>query len=222
MSPRRIMPLVLGIALTMAIALPAVAKPAPVTKIKFKLDSHEVTVGSNVTGTVFVWTRSGNQWLPFAGALLSVRVAGVEVGTVTTDATGFAAVSYLATTEGDYAMKVFFLGDDTHRRAQRAQGFSVTAATATAPAAPVLSATAGTAVVSLSWTTPADGGSAITGYNLYRGTVSGGEALLVAGVAGPTYNDTTAVTGTTYYYVVTAVNAVGESVWSNEVLATAA
>lgn len=224
MSPRRIIPVVLGIALTMAIALPAVAKPAPVTKIKFKLDSHEVTVGSNVTGTVFVATRSGNQWLPFEGATLSVRVAGVEVGTVTTDATGFAAVSYTAATEGDYAMKVFFLGDDTHKRAQRAQGFSVAAAstTATAPDAPVLSATAGTALVSLSWTAPADGGSPITGYNVYRGTASGGETLLVAGVAGPTYDDTTAVTGTTYYYVVTAVNAVGESVWSNEVSATAA
>ena len=46
------------------------------------------------------------------------------------------------------------------------------------PAAPTLSATAGDASVHLSWNAPADGGAAITGYNLYRGTAAGGETLL--------------------------------------------
>ena len=41
------------------------------------------------------------------------------------------------------------------------------------PAAPALSATADSAV-HLSWNAPANGGAAITGYNLYRGTSAGG------------------------------------------------
>ena len=91
---------------------------------------------------------------------------------------------------------------------------------ATPPEAPVLSATAGTALVSLSWTVPADGGSPITGYNVYRGDTTLTEVLLVSVPTGTTYADAI-LSGSTYYYVVTAVNAVGESVWSNEVSATA-
>ena len=63
--------------------------------------------------------------------------------------------------------------------------------------------------MALAWTTPADGGSAITGYEVWRSTTVGGEAFHVAPVGlGTTYTDTTNVTnGTTYYYQVKAVNA---------------
>src|SRR3989442_14289050 len=55
-----------------------------------------------------------------------------------------------------------------------------------------------------------DGGSAITGYNVYRGTSTGTEAFLTP--LGPvlTYTDGGVTAGVTYYYEVTAVNAVGE------------
>ena len=51
---------------------------------------------------------------------------------------------------------------------------------ASPPGAPTLnSATAGNAIVALAWTAPtSNGGSAITGYKVYRGTASGGETLL--------------------------------------------
>lgn len=92
---------------------------------------------------------------------------------------------------------------------------------ATAPAAPVLSVGAtGNASVPLSWTTPANGGSAITGYKVYRGTASAGETLYASLGVVNTYTDTSATNGTTWYYQVTAVNAVGESARSNEVSAT--
>jgi hypothetical protein len=221
MSFRRTFTLLVGVLVATSLALPAGAKSKPVTKIKFKLDSHEMVVGDDVTGTVKVCTHTGHPWDPFPGATLSVRVDGDEVGTVVTDANGEADIVYAGATEGDHVMKVVFAGDDTHKRAQRAQGFTVAASTEpTVPEAPVLSATAGAALVSLSWTVPAEGASAITGYNVYRGTASGGEALLVSGVAGTTYADTTAVSGTTYYYQVTAVNAEGEGARSNEVSAT--
>ena len=77
-------------------------------------------------------------------------------------------------------------------------------------------------LVYIEWTTPADGGSSITGYRVYRGLSSGTETfLLPRGEFAFSAEDTHATAGTTYYYVVTAVNANGESVWSNEVIVTA-
>jgi hypothetical protein len=71
----------------------------------------------------------------------------------------------------------------------------------------------------LSWGTSA---SSVAGYNVYRSTVSGSayvkmNASLVGGVS---YVDSSVASGTTYYYVATAVDGSGnESVYSNEVTA---
>jgi hypothetical protein len=76
--------------------------------------------------------------------------------------------------------------------------------------------------VQLSWSAPAsDGGSPITGYNIYRGTVSGGETLLTSVGNVTSFKDTSTTRGQTYYYIVKAVNAVGESPASNEASAVA-
>src|SRR5260370_14635615 len=95
---------------------------------------------------------------------------------------------------------------------------------ATVPSAPQsLAAVAANSAVSLAWSAPAcDGGSAITGYNVYRGTTAGGESAtpLAANVSARNFTDTSAVNGTTYFYRVAAVNAVGTSPQSNEVSAT--
>jgi fibronectin type 3 domain-containing protein len=86
------------------------------------------------------------------------------------------------------------------------------------PGAPTgLTATAGNGQVALAWTAPAsNGGSAITGYRIYRGTSSGAETLLITTAAVTTYTDTAVVNGTSYFYQVTAVNDLGESVRSTE------
>lgn len=63
-------------------------------------------------------------------------------------------------------------------------------------------------------------------YNVWRATTSGGEdsattgtMLNPVGLTGTTYTDTTVVAGTTYYYVVRAVNSAGiASPDSNEVM----
>ena len=88
-----------------------------------------------------------------------------------------------------------------------------------------LSATAGTNQVTLNWTLPvSNGGSAISGYKIYRGTSPGGEGAsaiaTASGATTSTYTDTTATAGPTYYYKVTAANGVGESTASNEANAT--
>jgi fibronectin type 3 domain-containing protein len=90
------------------------------------------------------------------------------------------------------------------------------------PSAPVVTASAGTSSVQLSWTTPASGGSPITGYNVYRSTAPGGEGgtpFVQLGVT-TAYTDSGVTSGTTYYYQVGATNAVGESALSSEVNAT--
>jgi fibronectin type 3 domain-containing protein len=86
------------------------------------------------------------------------------------------------------------------------------------PSAPTgLTATAGNAQVSLSWTSS----SGATNYNVKRSTTSGGPYTTIAtGITATTYTDTGLTNGTTYYYVVSAVNAGGESPNSNQASAT--
>jgi fibronectin type 3 domain-containing protein len=68
----------------------------------------------------------------------------------------------------------------------------------------------------LSWTEVGDA----TGYNIYRGTNSGGESLLQHNVPAPTFEDSGLLDGATYYYKVTAINRNGESARSDEVSVT--
>ena len=80
-----------------------------------------------------------------------------------------------------------------------------------------LSAVAGTGQVGLSWT----GATGAKSYNVKRGTKSGGPYTTIApSVTGTAYTDTGVTNGTTYYYVVTANTAAGESANSNEASAT--
>jgi hypothetical protein len=95
--------------------------------------------------------------------------------------------------------------------------------TPTAPGAPTMTtANAGSASVVLNWTAPVNnGGSAITSVLVRRGTTSGGETTLATLAASAlTYTDSTAVNGTTYFYEIEYVNAVGTSSPSNELSAT--
>jgi hypothetical protein len=70
--------------------------------------------------------------------------------------------------------------------------------------------------VSLSWSPSSSSG--ISYYNVYRGTVSGGPYSLLKNNGNSTlYTDSNVQSGTTYYYVTTAVDSSGiESAYSNE------
>jgi fibronectin type 3 domain-containing protein len=64
--------------------------------------------------------------------------------------------------------------------------------------------------------------STVVGYNVYRGTTSGGPYVKINSslITTLTYTDTTVQSGTTYYYVATSVDSSGdESVDSVEVSA---
>jgi titin len=96
-------------------------------------------------------------------------------------------------------------------------------ASTTTPGAPRdLKAVAGNGKVTLTWSAPWwNGGSAVTGFNVYRGTTTGGESPtpinsspLAAGAT--SYSATGLTNGTRYYFVVKAINARGLSPVSGE------
>jgi len=104
-------------------------------------------------------------------------------------------------------------------RGMNAKGESVNSneATATPQLAPPyppynLIATGFDMSVSLRWT----GRANATSYDVYRGTKSGGPYHLAGSASGTSFSDTGLTNGKTYYYVVTALNAAGESGYSNQ------
>jgi hypothetical protein len=90
-------------------------------------------------------------------------------------------------------------------------------ATATAPAAPTgLSAQPANGQVSLSWTASTGANS----YNVKRAMKTGGPYDTVGTPTATSFTDTTVTNGTQYFYVVSALNAAGQSPDSTEVSAT--
>ena len=89
------------------------------------------------------------------------------------------------------------------------------------PSAPTLSASAGNGSVQLGWTVPTDdGGSPVTGYQIYRGGSSGTAIPLTSVGNVLTYTDSGLTNGSTYWYQVAAVNAADTGPRSNEASAT--
>jgi hypothetical protein len=96
-------------------------------------------------------------------------------------------------------------------------------ATPTAPASPPpaptgLTATPGNTQVALSWTASAGA----TSYNVKRSTTSGGPYTKVGSPTVTNFTDTGLTNGTPYFYVVSAVNAIGEGQNSAPATATPA
>ena len=94
---------------------------------------------------------------------------------------------------------------------------TVSARTLTLPPLAPLAVTSSNKVT-LSW----QAATGAVSYRVYRATASRRETLLATTITGTTWSDTTAVRGTRYYYVITAVNGnrsplPSESDWSGEV-----
>lgn len=72
--------------------------------------------------------------------------------------------------------------------------------------------------VHLNWNPSSSTG--VTSYNIYRSTISGGYYGLLSSATALGFTDTTVQSGTTYYYVVAALNGAGQqSPFSNQVKA---
>jgi len=100
--------------------------------------------------------------------------------------------------------------------ANSAQASATPQAAVVIPAAPTnLTATPGDTQVSLTWSAS----SGATSYNVKRATTNGGPYPQIAASTSTSYTDTGLTDGTTYYYVVSAINSAGESANSAQVVA---
>jgi hypothetical protein len=175
--------------------------------------------GANVTGINFTaqvaptFSISGTISPITGGSGATVILSGAAAATATTNSAGNYTFSGL--TNGAYTVTpnnagyTFSpVGQSVTVNAANLTGVNFTAAVQQ-PHSAVLSWTASTSTVS--------------GYNVYRTTISGTQYTLVntSLVTALAYTDTTVQSGTTYYYVTTAVDASGnQSVISNQVSAS--
>jgi fibronectin type 3 domain-containing protein len=144
--------------------------------------------GSKVTGYAIYRSQNAS----------SQAVLATVVGTSYTDASTKVGIAYI------YTVVAMNAAGESPLSAE------ASATPRTTPGAPTgLEATVSNKTICLSWSAPSgDGGSAITGYAVYRG-LNTSEMVELATVTGTSYADTSAQAGQTYYYKVVAVNTVG-------------
>jgi fibronectin type 3 domain-containing protein len=123
-------------------------------------------------------------------------------------------------TNGTKYFYVVVAANSSGDSANSAEVSATPTAPSTSPATPTgLSATGGNGQVSLSW----NASTGATGYDVKRSSTSGGPySTAVASPTATTYTDSSVTNGTSYYYVVSAVNTVGQSANSAQASATPA
>jgi hypothetical protein len=184
----------------------------------FNPTSQNATIsGANVPGLNFTATAQTGQTFSISGTIspvlggsgATVTLSGAGSATTTTNSAGTYSIAGLSS--GSYTVTPSQTGFAFNPVSQSVpvNGSNVGNVNFTATAQPVHT-------VALTWNAST---SAVTGYNVYRTTVSGTgyakvNSLLVAVLA---YTDAAVQNGITYYYVTTAVDSNGnESAFSNE------
>ncbi len=186
----------------------------------YRADTEPPTAPTGLTATANGSTRVDLTW---TAASDNLGVTGYEVYR---DGTQVATVGTV-TAYGDSGLAPGTAYSYTVRARDAAGNRSPTSAPAavttgatipTAPPAPSgLAASAGDARVNLAWNAV----SAADSYSVKRATSSGGPfATIATALTATAYADTTVANGTTYWYVVSAVNGGGESANSNSASAT--
>jgi fibronectin type 3 domain-containing protein len=169
---------------------------------------------------------AGNQqasltWTASSGATSYNVKRGTASGGPYTTVVSPAGTTYADTslTNGTAYYYVVTAVDGTGESGNSNQATATPTSAPTAPVPPLnLTAMGGNQHVSLAWTAS----TSATSYNVKRATTNGGPYTTVASPTGPSYTDTTVINGTPYYYVVTSVNATGQSGNSNQATATPA
>jgi hypothetical protein len=196
-----------GLSITI-MSTPPPAPPAPT------LDPDS---GSGSTATVPTPTLDG-AGAP-AGDTITVFIDGAATGSTTSSGSGTWTYTTPVLAPGSHTVRVMATDAAGDSSGQSDPLVLVVGSSAVPPGAPSLSAVATSGLVTLNWSVPADGGSPITGYDVYRGTSPGAEALMGT-FASTTDADTGVTNGITYYYEVSASNGVGQGPRSNEATAS--
>jgi HYDIN/CFA65/VesB-like, Ig-like domain/Abnormal spindle-like microcephaly-assoc'd, ASPM-SPD-2-Hydin len=184
--------------LDISISGTGVAASRSISASPTSLSFGKVTVGTSTSVSVTL-TSTGN--------------TSVTLSNVSTSGTGFSVSGNLSGTILNPAQTATLNVDFTPTAAGNVAGSVSVSSNATN--SPTTIAVSGTGVattsysVLLSWSASASSG--VTGYNVYRGTTSGGPYSKVdsSPVSGLTYTDTTVTAGVEYYYVVTSLSSGG-------------
>lgn len=179
-----------------------------------------VVNGANVTGVNFTATAQVGPTFSISGTITpttggsgaTVILSGAAGATTTANSTGSYTFAGLA--KGSYTVTPNNSGFAFNPANQ-----SVTINAANVTGVNFTATAQSTHTVSLTWNAST---STVSGYNVYRTTVSGSSYVRINPSldASLAYTDATVQNGTTYFYVTTAVDASGnESVFSNEVSA---
>jgi fibronectin type 3 domain-containing protein len=166
-------------------------------------------------------TQVSLTWTASAGAtsyqVKRSTTSGAETQISAPASTSYTDIGLTNGTKYFYVVAAVNSGGDS---ANSSQVSATPIAPETAPAAPSgLRAAAGNAQVSLSWNASASASS----YDVKRSITNGGPYnTAVASPSATSYTDTSVTNGTTYYYVVSAVNIVGQSANSAQASATPA
>jgi hypothetical protein len=163
---------------------------------------------------------------------VQASVAGTEYGFVigensaqdSTDDGGATLNNYNTTSQGYAGANATVTGDESINNGTGTSGtvlnFVVGGTTYTGAQIPNPptnpAATPSNGQVTLTWT----GSSGATSYDVYRSTTSGSGYTLQPTTTTNSYTDSSVSNGTTYYYVITAVNSAGQSGYSTQVSAT--
>jgi len=163
-------------------------------------------------------TQVSLTWSASSGATsYNVKRSGTSGGPYTQIAASTStAYTDTALTDGTTYYYVVSALNAAGESANSAQASATPMAPGVVPAAPTnLTATPGDTQVSLTWSAS----SGATSYNVKRSGTSGGPYTQIAASTSTSFTDTALTNGTTYYYVVSAVNSTGESANSAQVVA---
>ena len=163
----------------------------------------------------------------FSSAAPTYSISGIISGAggpgATVNLTGAVTASTTADTGGNYSFTGLANGSYTVTPSKPGYVYTPASRAVTVSGANVAAIDFGSAVVShwvdLSWTASL---SQVVGYNVYRATTSQGPYTKSNGalLTSTTYGDQAVLSGSTYYYVTTAVDSQGrESAYSNEAVA---
>jgi hypothetical protein len=191
--------------LTIALSATGVA-PGLLTVNPGSINFGNVNVGTSVAQTGTLTASTGSVSVSSAGITSSeFTLSGISLPlTITAGSSASFTVTFAPQASGTASANLGFVSNASNPTATQALTGNGTA--------PVQHS------VALAWN--ASTSSNVTGYNIYRGTISGGPYTRINSSLNPSTNDTdsSVQSGQTYYYVVTAVDSsANESSYSNEV-----